>query len=35
MYAHNEAFARFVAYYGATLFWTAMSVLGAGLLLLH
>jgi hypothetical protein len=35
MYAHNEAFARFIAYHGGYLFWTALSLIGGGVWLLH
>jgi hypothetical protein len=35
MYAHNESFARFIAYYGGYVFWGALGVIGAGLLLIQ
>jgi hypothetical protein len=30
MYAHNETFARFIAYYGSYVFWGAVGVFAAG-----
>jgi hypothetical protein len=35
MYAHNETFARYAAYYGVYVLWSTMGLLAAGVWLIQ